>query len=89
MATGDDAAFHANITRAALPAVEVKINVEIFLRAGQRVPSSSIIDLPADPREIERREVCYNAQGLGIGPSWEASYWYSQMSEEWILPPPP
>lgn len=84
----DDAAFHVNITRVALPTVDVSVNMEIFLRAGWRVPSSEIIDLPADPREVEMREACYAEHGVPIGPSWEANFWYRQLSEEWRIPTP-
>ena len=79
----DDTAFHANISRDALPSVHVSVNMEIFLRAGQRSPPSEIIDLPADPVEAEERAVCYATQGLPVGPSWELSFWYSQLTEEW------
>lgn len=67
--------------------VHVSINMEIFLRAGRRQPPSAIIDLPAEPNEVERREVCYAAQGHRIGPSWEASFWHRQLTEEWGIPP--
>lgn len=83
----DDTLFHANVTREALPHVHVAINMEIFLRAGERVPPSAIIDLPADPREAERRAVCYDSNGFTIGPSWEMGFWYRQLTEEWVLPP--
>ena len=63
---------------------DVSINLENFLRAGQR--PQHIVDLPADPRESERREVCYSRQGLRLGPSWEAGFWYRQLTEEWSLP---
>jgi hypothetical protein len=84
----EDAAFHVNLTRLALPDVHVSVNMEIFLRAGQRVPSSDIVDLPGDPREVEMREACYANHGVPIGPSWEANYWYRQLSEEWRIPDP-
>ena len=58
----DDAVWHANITRSALgDSVDVSINMESFLRAGQR--PLHIVDLPADPRETELREACYARQG--------------------------
>ena len=80
----DDAVWHANITRSALSArVDVSINMESFLRAGQR--PLHIVDLPADPRETELREACYARQGMRLGPSWEAGYWYRQLTEEWAL----
>ena len=79
-----DAVWHANITRSALSArVDVSINMESFLRAGQR--PLHIVDLPADPRETELREACYARQGMRLGPSWEAGYWYRQLTEEWAL----
>ena len=63
--------------------VDVSINMESFLRAGQR--PLHIVDLPADPRETELREACYARQGMRLGPSWEAGYWYRQLTEEWAL----
>lgn len=84
----DDALFHANVAREAMPRTNIAINMEIFLRAGQRVPPSSIVDLPADPRETEQRAVCYVSHGFAIGPSWEMGYWYRQLTEEWALPSP-
>ena len=55
----------------------------MFLRKGHRVPASAIVTLPANPIELRDREVCYNAQGLSLGPSWEARYWLSDLTEVW------
>ena len=83
-----DTAFHANISKAAFTAhpalnITTTVNVERFLRKGHRVPASAIVDLPGDPWELRRREVCYAAQGLALGPSWEARYWLHDLTEVW------
>lgn len=84
-----DAAWHANISKAALslpPAFNVSttVNMELFLRKGHRSPPSAIVDLPAEPYESRSREVCYAAHGLEIGPSWEARYWLHDLTELWV-----
>jgi hypothetical protein len=84
-----DAAWHANISKAALslpPAFNVSttVNMELFLRKGHRSPPSAIVDLPAEPYEARSREVCYAAHGLEIGPSWEARYWLRDLTELWV-----
>ena len=83
-----DAAWHANISRSALAApparnVTTTVNMELFLRKGHRLPPSAIIDLPAEPYEARRREVCYAEQGLDLGPCWEARYWLQDKTQEW------
>ena len=80
-----DAAWHANISKAALAGYNVttRVNMELFLRKGHRLPPSAIVDLPAEPYEARRRQVCYEAQGLELGPSWEARYWLQDVMESW------
>ena len=83
-----DAAWHANISRFALAApparnVTTRVNMELFLRKGHRLPPSAIVDLPAEPYEARRREVCYAEQGLELGPCWEARYWLRDKTQEW------
>ena len=83
-----DAAWHANISRSALAApparnVTTTVNMELFLRKGHRLPPSAIVDLPAEPYEARRREVCYAEQGLDLGPCWEARYWLQDKTQEW------
>ena len=83
-----DASWHANITHAAFDGITegmfVGINMEMFLRKGHRVPASAIVDLAADPRELREREVCYNEQGLTIGPSWDARFWLEDLTQVWV-----
>ena len=80
-----DAGWHANITRSALAPlnISVGVNMEMFLRKGHRAPASAIVTMPADPRELRDREVCYEGQGLSLGPSWEARYWLEDMTRAW------
>lgn len=61
----------------------LSINAELMLR---RKVGGKTFDLPADPREVDAREVAYRASGWGVGPSWEMSFWYQQQTEEWSLP---
>ena len=83
-----DAAWHANISKSAFAAaparnVSTTVNMELFLRKGHRLPPSAIVALPGEPYELRRREVCYEEQGLAVGPSWEARYWLQGLTEEW------
>jgi hypothetical protein len=84
-----DAAWHANISKAAFAAlptlnVSTTVNMELFLRKGRRSPPSAIIDLPAEPYEARRREICYADNGLELGPSWEARFWLQDLTELWV-----
>eukprot|EP00937_MAST-01D_sp_MAST-1D-sp2_P004132 g4132.t1 len=84
-----DAAWHANISRSALAAapacnVTTTVNMELFLRKGRRLPPSAIVDLPAEPYEARRREVCYAGQDMELGPCWEARFWLRDKTQEWL-----
>lgn len=61
----------------------LSINAELMLR---REVAGKTFDLPADPREVDAREVAYRASGCQLGPSWEMSFWFRQQTEEWSLP---
>eukprot|EP01046_Picozoa_sp_COSAG06_P042564 COSAG06_NODE_5440_length_3481_cov_3.278533_2_plen_422_part_00 len=83
-----DTVFHAQAAQEAVdhvatsrgsPMPRVQINMEMFLRAGRRVPSKDIADLAADPLENQRRMASYNAAGFALGPSWEMHYWNKQL----------
>ena len=56
----------------------VKINMEMFLRAGRRIPASDIVDMVSDPLENARRVEEYLVGGFHLGPSWEIQDWYKQ-----------
>jgi hypothetical protein len=56
----------------------VKINMEMFLRAGRRIPASEIVDMVSDPLENARRVEEYLVGGFHLGPSWEIQDWYKQ-----------
>jgi hypothetical protein len=82
--TADDAIWHAKAAQEAVDAAagparaKVQLNMEMFLRAGRRVPSALIVDLPADPAENCKRVAKYHSAGLTLGPSWEIGYWERQ-----------
>eukprot|EP01047_Picozoa_sp_COSAG01_P078260 COSAG01_NODE_14395_length_1459_cov_45.384559_1_plen_115_part_10 len=55
-----------------------KVNFEIFVRAGRRVPAKDIVEMPEDPEENNRQVASYHAAGPKVGPSWKMSYWNHQ-----------
>ncbi len=86
--TAADAIFHAEAAQEAVeqvattrgsPIARIQINMEMFLRAGHRVPSKDIVDLAADPQENQQRMAIYNAARFALGASWEMHYWNKQL----------
>ena len=50
---------------------KITVNMELFSRR-DTVPQSTIV---GDPMEHARRQCCYAAHNLTIGPSWEITDW--------------
>lgn len=55
--------------------VNLMVNMEMFIT--QRDADGKVIGfIPGDPVELQAREECYEQNGIPIGASWEARYWY-------------
>ena len=79
----NDTILHANMAQEAMVRVgrgerRVRINMEMFIRSGRRIPASAIVDMVSDPIENNERVKEYNNAGFHLGPSWEIQDWYKQ-----------
>jgi hypothetical protein len=81
--TCEDTVYYQRLLReaaaTAAPPVDVTVNMEMFSRRNT-VPQSTIT---GDPAEHEQRKCCYAANGLRIGPSWEAKDWFCSQFVRW------